>query len=246
MDNELEKIFKKGQEIKLNPSEKEKMRDFIISYAKRNKERKTFSVFLIFKSVPAILSLAVIFGGIGISFAAERALPGDILYPVKVGINEEVRGLLAVSDEKKVKWLATVAERRIEETETLVKENRLDESAKEKIEKNFEEKTQKIQKKLQEISEKNKSEIAEEVSKNIEETIDQHEKILEKLSEEKEEAREKIDSLRENVKSFRESIKKSREDFKGKRGLLLENRLSATSSSATSTEEIDLDLWHRR
>src|SRR3989344_5888723 len=104
MNDELEKIFKKGQEIRLNSSEKEKMRDFIISYAKRNTELKTFSVFLVLKSVPAILSLAVIFGGIGISFAAEHALPGDILYLVKVRVNEEARGLLAISDEKKVKW----------------------------------------------------------------------------------------------------------------------------------------------
>src|SRR3990170_1139702 len=145
MNDELEKIFKKGKEVRLNPSEKEKMRDFIISYARKNERKQKLSIFSIFKTIPAIISIVVIFSGIGVSFAAERALPGDILYPVKVGVNEEARGLVALSDEKKVKWLATVAERRIEETETLVKENRLDSSAKDKIEKNFEEKTKKIE-----------------------------------------------------------------------------------------------------
>src|SRR3989344_3388327 len=183
MEDRLEKIFKKGQEIRLNPSEKEKMRDFVISYARKNTKRQTFSIFSVLRSVPAILSFAIIFGGIGISFAAERALPGDILYPVKVKVNEEARGLLAFSDEKKVKWLMAVAERRIEETETLVKENRLDSATKEKIEKNFEEKTKKIEEKLKSIAEKNNSVEAEEVSRNLENALERHEGVLKELSE---------------------------------------------------------------
>ena len=239
MDDKLEKIFKKGQKIRLNPSEKEKMRDFIISYAKRNTERKTFSVFLVLKSVPAILSLAVIFGGIGISFAAEHALPGDILYLVKVRVNEEARGLLAISDEKKVKWLATVAERRIEETETLVKENRFDSASKEKIEKNFGENTKKLEEKLRSIAEKNDSERAEEVSRNLEDALERHEEVLKELSEERSESREEINSVLGNVKSFRESIKQSREGSERKRKRLFdENMLSATSSEATSTDRL--------
>jgi len=203
------------------------MRDFIISYAKRNTERKTFSVFLVLKSVPAILSLAVIFGGIGIS------------YLVKVRVNEEARGLLAISDEKKVKWLATVAERRIEETETLVKENRFDSASKEKIEKNFGENTKKLEEKLRSIAEKNDSERAEEVSRNIEDALERHEEVLKELSEERSESREEINSVLGNVKSFRESIKQSREGSERKRKRLFdENMLSATSSEATSTDRL--------
>ena len=239
MDDELEKIFKKGQEIRLNPSEKEKMRDFVISYARRNTKRQTFSIFSVLRSVPAILSFVIIFGGIGISFAAERALPGDILYPVKVGVNEEARGLVAISDEKKVKWLATVAERRIEETEMLVKENRFDSASKEKIEKNFGENTKKLEEKLRSIAEKNDSERAEEVSRNIEDALERHEEVLKELSEERSESREEINSVLGNVKSFRESIKQSREGSERKRKRLFdENMLSATSSEATSTDRL--------
>ena len=239
MDDELEKIFKKGQEIRLNPSEKEKMRDFVISYARRNTKRQTFSIFSVLRSVPAILSFVIIFGGIGISFAAERALPGDILYPVKVGVNEEARGLVAISDEKKVKWLATVAERRIEETEMLVKENRFDSASKEKIEKNFGENTKKLEEKLRSIAEKNDSERAEEVSRNLEDALERHEEVLKELSEERSESREEINSVLGNVKSFRESIKQSREGSERKRKRLFdENMLSATSSEATSTDRL--------
>ncbi|OGF69211.1 hypothetical protein A2643_04095 [Candidatus Nomurabacteria bacterium RIFCSPHIGHO2_01_FULL_39_220] len=245
MNDELEKIFKKGKEVRLNPSEKEKMRDFIISYARKNERKQKLSIFSIFKTIPAIISIVVIFSGIGVSFAAERALPGDILYPVKVGVNEEARGLVALSDEKKVKWLATVAERRIEETETLVKENRLDSSAKDKIEKNFEEKTKKIEEKLKSIAEKSNSVEAEEVSRNLENALERHEGVLKELSEKKSESKEEIESVLGNVKSFRESIRKSREGSEKRRGLLDVSLLSATSSSATSTEGEEEDEEER-
>lgn len=217
MEDKLEKIFRKGREIRLDPSEKGKMRDFIVSYAKRNKKSQKFHIFSFSGSIPAILSFLVIFGGAGISFAAEKALPGDILYPVKIGVNEEVRGLLAVSDENKVKWLTKVAERRMEETETLAKENRLDQKAQEKIERSFDENTKKIQEKLKVIGDKNNANTAEDVSNNIENTLDRHEKILQKLSEDKSESRKEIDSVLENVKSFRDSIRNSREGSERKR-----------------------------
>ncbi|OGF52381.1 hypothetical protein A3I27_02390 [Candidatus Giovannonibacteria bacterium RIFCSPLOWO2_02_FULL_43_11b] len=245
MEDRLEKIFKKGQEIKLNPSEKEKMRDFVISYAKKNTKRKTFSIFSVLRSAPAILIFTIVFGGVGISFAAEKALPGDVLYSVKTNINEEVIGLLTVSDENKVKWLAKVAERRIEETETLVKENRFDPAAKEKIEKNFEQKAKKIKEKIQAIDEKNNLDAASMASQNLENTLEKHREILEKLSEEKSESREEIDSVLENVKSFRDSIRKSREGSERKRRLFEEKQLSATSPSATSTEDRDKEEIER-
>ena len=146
---------------------------------------------------------------------------------------------MAISDEKKVKWLATVAERRIEETEMLVKENRFDSASKEKIEKNFGENTKKLEEKLRSIAEKNDSERAEEVSRNIEDALERHEEVLKELSEERSESREEINSVLGNVKSFRESIKQSREGSERKRKRLFdENMLSATSSEATSTDRL--------
>lgn len=241
MEDKFEKIFKKGQEIKLDPSDKEKMRSFIISHAEKSKKRQRFYIFSVLRPVPLALSVLVILGGAGVSFAAEKALPGDILYVVKVEVNEKARGFVAISDENKVKWLAKVAERRIEETETLAKENRLNPEAQEKIEKNFEEKTKKIQEKLQAIDDKNNLEVASRVSQNLENTLEKHREILEKLSEEKSESREGINSVLENVKSFRDSIRKSREGSGKRRGLFERDPLSATSSSATGTEDDEED-----
>lgn len=51
--------------------------------------------------------------------AAERALPGDMLYPVKIKINEEVRSSLATSPYEKIEWETERLERRITEAQLL-------------------------------------------------------------------------------------------------------------------------------
>ena len=65
--------------------------------------------------MPIILILALMFGGGGISYAAEGAVPGDALYPIKVSVNEEVRDLVAFSPEAKADWETRRLERRLAE-----------------------------------------------------------------------------------------------------------------------------------
>lgn len=79
------------------------------------------------QSVGAALAVLLVFSGAGVSFAAEGALPGDALYPVKVSVNEEVRGALAFSAEEKAEWSAQRAERRLEEAAQLAASGGLDE-----------------------------------------------------------------------------------------------------------------------
>ncbi len=74
--------------------------------------------------VPAALALVLIVG-VGTSYAAENALPGDVLYPVKIHINENVQGSLAVSQASKAQWNTQLMTRRLEEAETLTAQDRL-------------------------------------------------------------------------------------------------------------------------
>ncbi len=60
-----------------------------------------------------------------VPFVAERAVPGDVLYPVKVQFNEEVRATLAFSPYAKVEWETQRLERRISEARLLASEGRL-------------------------------------------------------------------------------------------------------------------------
>lgn len=75
---------------------------------------------------PMALSLVLVLTvGTSTTYAAEGALPGDTLYPVKIHVNESVQGALAVSDEAKVLWHATRVERRLAEAEALAAKGRL-------------------------------------------------------------------------------------------------------------------------
>jgi len=69
-------------------------------------------------AVPVALVLVLTIG-VGGTYAAEGALPGDFLYNVKVGISEPIRAALAFSDESKAALHASLAERRLDEAETL-------------------------------------------------------------------------------------------------------------------------------
>ena len=77
-----------------------------------------------FRTVATALVLVLMLGS-GTSYAAEGALPGDILYPVKKVVNEGVRGALAVSPQAQVAWQTERASRRLAEAETLVQNNNL-------------------------------------------------------------------------------------------------------------------------
>lgn len=65
---------------------------------------------------------------------AEHALPGDVLYPVKVRFNEEIRSQLLSSPYEKIQWETERVERRIAEARLLVQEGKLTEEKKHTIE----------------------------------------------------------------------------------------------------------------
>ena len=75
--------------------------------------------------VLALVAILVVALGGATTYAAEGTLPGDTLYPLKVGVIEPARGLLAISTEAKTEWNISLAETRLEEAEQLREQNRL-------------------------------------------------------------------------------------------------------------------------
>lgn len=62
---------------------------------------------------------------VGIPALAERAIPGDILYPIKVQVTEEIRGSLKSGGYEKVAWETQRLERRVSEARQLAGAGRL-------------------------------------------------------------------------------------------------------------------------
>lgn len=84
-----------------------------------------------------ILALIAAVGG-GTSIVAENAVPGDILYPVKVDINENFRGGFAIGAESEAAWSVRKAERRLEEAEKISADVNADASVKAEAKASFE------------------------------------------------------------------------------------------------------------
>lgn len=246
--NDLEKIFDKAKEVKMTSQEKDKIRSFVISYVRSNPAQATFwevltsSVNPFMHPVPALLAvMLVVASGAGITYAAEKSLPGDILFPVKVGVTEEVRGMFARSEEARVEWLIDVAERRLEETEELASENRLDAKAKSQIAASFSEKTGELKDRLVSLEQRENLNISADATSRIETSLMAHQDILSKLSEREGESKDEINSVLEDVKLVSISVKEVRKNFEGDVLAKKESslRLATESRLKASFEAID-------
>lgn len=75
---------------------------------------------------PLIAVVVIVVGvGSGTSFAAQTALPGDVLYPYKIHVNENVKVLLALSVEEEAQAALDLAEERLKEAAKLAAEDKL-------------------------------------------------------------------------------------------------------------------------
>ncbi len=77
-----------------------------------------------FTFMPLLIILAVIIGG-STTFAAQNALPGDFLYPVKIEFNENIRTAFAFSADSVARVHTDLLEERIEEAQILYTKGRL-------------------------------------------------------------------------------------------------------------------------
>jgi len=79
--------------------------------------------------VSATLVMALVVG-VGTSYASEGALPGDLLYPIKIHINESAHAALLSSESAKAEWNTQLVSKRLKEAELLAAKDRLTPAAK--------------------------------------------------------------------------------------------------------------------
>lgn len=130
----IHSLFKQLKRDKLTQTEKEQMhtaikeaqRQFPAHVVTPNTSWAFLRITPAFRFSMVALSLIIVVGaGGGTALAAESALPGDILYPVKINLNEKIRASLAIDVESKAKLEERLAERRLDELEKLVEQGRL-------------------------------------------------------------------------------------------------------------------------
>ncbi|HEY4505052.1 MAG TPA: DUF5667 domain-containing protein [Candidatus Paceibacterota bacterium] len=138
-----EKFLEAKAKVVLSQAEKEAMRSHLLDYVANNpinsgtlaetgSYQSLLQILINIKYMPIALLLIVILGG-GTSLAAERSLPGDALYGVKTGVNENVRGFFTVGAGAEANWEARLVERRLEEGNKLEAKDEFDAEVEQKL-----------------------------------------------------------------------------------------------------------------
>lgn len=137
MNNFFEQFKHEAKQIRLTSQEKENMRLALSRVFTETASAKkmpspyiaysfSFSSFHSRMLVPLALVFMVVIGTTGTAYAAQGALPGDILYPIKVNVTEKLEVAAASNPVAKAQVHAVLAQRRAEEAEVLASQGRLD------------------------------------------------------------------------------------------------------------------------
>ncbi len=145
-------------------------------------ETAWYSYFMEKKFVPALSLAILLIATGGTSLAAESALPGDFLYKVKLGLNEQVRGLTAVTPEAKAKFALEVTDRRLKEVALLSSKGLLNAETSSIIQSELLKQAGQIKNQVASLVSTNNIKSAQEISLNFESSLRAHELILEKIS----------------------------------------------------------------
>tara|TARA_B100002051_G_scaffold274234_1_gene314881 strand:+ start:4208 stop:5647 length:1440 start_codon:yes stop_codon:yes gene_type:complete len=143
-----EQLHTKAKSVKLRAAERNELRERVVAYMeyhplpaemKVKKAKKVSAapvltepfatVKIPFHNIFKVTASLAVLIMVVVPFVAERAVPGDVLYAVKVQFNEELRGSLTFDSVQKVEWETERLNRRIAEARLLASEGRLTEEA---------------------------------------------------------------------------------------------------------------------
>lgn len=130
----IEQLKNSAQEVRLEAEASDRIRARLVAHmvahpvATQSPYQRFFirSPFMSLVRKPvAALAVVLLIGLGGATTFATGALPGDVLYPVKVSVIEPMQGFLAVSPEAKAEWKVSVAETRVSEVVQLAVQDKL-------------------------------------------------------------------------------------------------------------------------
>src|SRR3989344_8372243 len=143
-----------------------------------------FSIFTQRKVVPVYILLIIMLAG-GTSAAAYGALPGNVLYPIKIHVNENVESFFSTGEVAKAKIETEHATNRLIEAERLAAQGKLTAETRVLLENNFTFKANGVSRRIANLKEDGELENAAMVSSNFEGLLSSHRALMLGLANEK-------------------------------------------------------------
>jgi len=233
MQDNFEHIFEPLKEGGLEERERVSMRNALVAHMREHPARAPWHVrasdalgggvawfdssalpHMRFHPVAAALVL-VLFCGVGTSYAAEGALPGDTLYPVKIHVNESVQGALALSPASQAAWNAERATRRLEEAETLAAQGRLTPDAQAQVQGGLAQATEQFDASVSVLAKSDDVPAAAAAQSDLQASLTAHEQVLSALSVALPEVQADVKPILALVRSRAQSARDDREETEG-------------------------------
>lgn len=235
MDKEFEKIIKTVKNIKLSDNEKVFMRNHILNefspsmqnespVIKSSTNRLYFyyqdfknNYFMINKSkfVGAFAMVGIVFITGGTSAFAEKSVPGDFLYKVKVSVNEPLAGVFAFTKEEKTEWKERIIERRLKEAHHLASIGKLDEAKRSSLEENIKNEVAIFNTSVNELSkEEGKVEKSSDLSIRLQASLQAYQSVLGNMIEKEDSSDDNKKETGKFIAVLENSKNKSRDDNK--------------------------------
>lgn len=230
----FEKIVKKAQNVSLSEQEKAALLRNIEIYVEQHPVKQpkiSIQRYDTFQSWTAVFARPVSFAlivfliiGTGTSYAASKSLPGNILYSVKVGINEKITELF-LSQAGKAKFEAGLINKRINEAQILIEQDKFTEKAQTQLTEQFNKHIYNISSDLQTLRQNGELNVSLDISNNLELALQEKEEEFNKSGEKKD-----LEKIVEYARLARQSVSSSR--------LETEDVISETSSNENSEAQI--------
>lgn len=169
--------------------------------------------------MPLAFVLVVAVVGGSTAYAAEGAVPGDALYPIKVNVTEKVAEAFATSAEARASVHAKLAERRLKEAEVLVERGALTAEIKQEIETRLDHHASEVDVAAEAVGREDPVAAAG-ISTRLESALAAHGALIERLAEETED-----ESNREESRRFASALRE-----RGKRLAYAEQGLSVVAA----------------
>ena len=236
--NTIDKIFEVLRSIRLEKREKDAQKRLLLGYMKehpvsngeewRHHFQRSLGAFLTkpiiqLQPMPVLVALILMITiGAGVTVAAEGTVPGDTLYPMKIAFNEEIRGVLAFSEESRAEWAVEKTERRLEEIEKLSAEGRLDADVAAQAEVRLQAQIEEAEERAQKFEERKQEHIAAQMHSDLEGRLEAHKEVLLKIRTQVPATDEEVDQILTQVE---ENLTQAKE-----------RRLQAEAEVAAKTE----------